>query len=184
MALRNIVKIGEPGESALNSSTREVKRFDDRLKTLAEDMIETMHAEGGIGLAGPQVGILKRIFVMNVIPEEGDIIVINPEIVEKDGESVAYEGCLSLPQMYGQVKRSTNLKLKYQDLNGEFHEMEAEGLKARCIQHEYDHLDGIMFTEKLIGPLVHESQLSQEEDNNNDDNNQTEKKDDLIAEEE
>ena len=159
MALRNIVKSGDAGDFALHSQAREIKRFDDRLKTLAEDMIETMHKGNGIGLAAPQVGILKRIFVMNVIPEEGNFVIINPEFLDKSGENIDYEGCLSLPGMYGKVKRSDYVKIRYQDLNGDTHEMEATDLKARCIQHENDHLDGIMFTEKTIGKLVQESQL-------------------------
>lgn len=166
MALRNIVKIGEAGEAVLHQKSREVKRFDDRLKTLAEDMIETMHASNGIGLAANQVGILKSIFVMNVIPEEGDIVIINPEITELEEdqeEDIDYEGCLSLPEMFGKVKRSSKILLKYQDLSGQDHEMVAEGLKARCIQHEADHLDGIMFTDKVIGDLIHESQLNENE---------------------
>lgn len=162
MALRNIVKIGEPGEFALHSETRTVKRFDDRLKELAKDMLETMRDGNGIGLAAPQVGILKKLFVMNVVPEEGDFIIINPEILESSGEDIAYEGCLSLPHLYGKVKRKTTIKIRFQDLSGEFHELLADGLKARCIQHEMDHLDGVMFTEKMIGELVHESEFAKE----------------------
>ncbi|NLM19840.1 MAG: peptide deformylase [Clostridiaceae bacterium] len=164
MALRNIVKINSESESVLYKKTRIVEKFDAKLKQLAEDMIETMHAANGVGLAAPQVGLLKRMFVMNVDVEEGDLVVINPEISEMEGESIAYEGCLSYPQMFGKVKRPFKLKLKYHDLNGEVREIEAEGLKARCICHETDHLYGIMFTEKLIGNLVHESQLAEDEE--------------------
>ncbi len=162
MALRNIVTIGGFGEEALHKKAREIKRFDERLKTLAEDMIETMHANDGIGLAGNQVGMLKRMFVMNVEPdyERGkDLVVINPQLSDLEGEDIDFEGCLSLPQKYGRVKRASKLRLTYQDLTGEKHELEAEGLMARCIQHEYDHLDGIMFTEKMIGPLVSQQEL-------------------------
>ena len=164
MALRNIVKINSESESVLYKKTRIVEKFDAKLKQLAEDMIETMHAANGVGLAAPQVGLLKRMFVMNVDVEEGDLVVINPEISEMEGESIAYEGCLSYPQIFGKVKRPFKLKLKYHDLNGEVREIEAEGLKARCICHETDHLYGIMFTEKLIGNLVHESQLAEDEE--------------------
>ncbi len=167
MALRNIVKIGEEGEFALHSGTRTVKRFDTRLKELSEDMIETMTRANGIGLAAPQVGILKKLFVMNVLEEEGNLIIINPELIESEGAEISYEGCLSLPHLYGKVKRYSKIKIKYDDLNGESHEMEAEGLKARCIQHEMDHLNGIMFTEKVIGDLVHESEFAQEEQEEN-----------------
>ncbi|MGB4610102.1 MAG: peptide deformylase [Saccharofermentanales bacterium] len=165
MALRNIVKVNTEAESVLYKKTRMVEKFDHKLKILAEDMIETMHYSNGVGLAAPQVGLLKRMFVMNVDPEEGDFVIINPEISDMQGESVEYEGCLSYPHMFGKVKRPFKLKLKYTDLNGEIQEMDAEGLKARCICHEVDHLDGIMFTEKVIGKLVHESQLADETDN-------------------
>ncbi|HHT23931.1 MAG TPA: peptide deformylase [Clostridiaceae bacterium] len=165
MALRNIVKVNTEAESVLYKKTRMVEKFDEKLKQLAEDMIETMHEANGVGLAAPQVGLLKRMFVMNVDPEEGDLVIINPEISEMEGERIAYEGCLSYPQMFGRIKRPFKLKLKYNDLNGAVKEMEAEGLKARCICHEADHLDGIMFTEKVIGDLVHESQLADNADN-------------------
>ncbi|NLJ70099.1 MAG: peptide deformylase [Clostridiaceae bacterium] len=163
MALRNIVKVNTEAESVLYKKTRIVERFDEKLKQLAEDMIETMHEANGVGLAAPQVGILRRMFVMNVDSEEGDYVIINPEICEMEGESIAYEGCLSYPQMFGRVKRPLKLKLKYHDLDGKINEMEAEGLKARCICHETDHLHGIMFTEKVIGNLVHESQLAEDD---------------------
>lgn len=162
MALRNVVKIGEAGEAVLYKKTRKIERFDERLETLANDMIETMHDGDGIGLAASQVGILKSIFVMSAISEEGDLVIINPEITAKEGEEISYEGCLSLPQMFGKVKRAQKITIKYQDLTGKEHEMVAEDLKARCIQHEVDHLDGIMFTDKMIGELVHESQLQNE----------------------
>lgn len=166
MALRNIVKVKTEAEPVLYKKTRIVEKFDEKLKILAEDMIETMHEANGVGLAAPQVGILKRMFVMNVDAEEGDFVIINPEINEIEGESIEYEGCLSYPHMFGKVKRPLKLKLKYYDLNGEIQEMKAEGLKARCICHEADHLDGIMFTEKVIGKLVHESQLTDDTNNN------------------
>ncbi len=168
MALRNIVKIGDDNERSLHIKARKVEKFDERLATLAADMLETMREFDGIGLAAPQIGILKRMFVMNVIPEEGDFVIINPEFLSIEDENivevVGLEGCLSLPHMYGQVKRKQKVKIRYQDLQGDFHEMTAEDLKARCIQHEYDHLEGIMFSEELIGELVHESELQEEAD--------------------
>lgn len=163
MALRNIVTVDTDRTSVLRKKTRIVEKFDERLKELATDMIETMHEANGVGLAAPQVGILRRMFVMNVDPEEGDLVIVNPEIIDPEGADVAYEGCLSVPQMYGQVKRPTRLKLKYQDLQGEVQEIEAEGLKARCICHETDHINGIMFTDKIIGELIHESKLIEDE---------------------
>lgn len=164
MALRNIVKIGDDNEFALHKKARVVEKFDEKLQILVDDMVETMHAYDGIGLAAPQIGIMKRVFVMNVIPEEGNIAIINPEFISKEGDQVALEGCLSLPHMYGKVKRFTDVVIRYQDVQGDFQEMSANDLKARCIQHEYDHLEGIMFTEKLIGELIHESDLQEKED--------------------
>lgn len=176
MALRNVVTVDTDTNSVLRKKTRVVDNFDERLEILANDMIETMHDSNGLGLAAPQIGILKRMFVMNVDPDEGDLVIINPEIIEYDGEDVSYEGCLSVPQMYGKVKRPDRLKLKYQDLQGKEHEMEAEGIKARCICHETDHLNGVMFTDKTIGELVHESQLIKDEDQEDDDSTENTEK--------
>ena len=142
MALRTVLKEGDP---SLRKKAREIKRFDERLAELAADMIETMHHENGVGLAGPQVGILKRIFVMNVDEEEGDQVFINPRIVKSEGCQNEAEGCLSLPGLYGYVERPETLTLEYQNLDGEHCSMEAEGLKAICIAHESDHLDGVLF---------------------------------------
>lgn len=144
MALR---KVFHEGEEVLRKKARPVEKFDDRLRELAEDMLETMEAENGVGLAGPQVGVLRRIFVMDV-DEQGKTVVVNPEIFEATGEQCEIEGCLSLPGLYSHVKRPEKLKLKYQDLDGNFQEIEAEGLKAICICHETDHLDGILFRDK------------------------------------
>lgn len=151
MALRNVIK---EGDEVLRKNAREIKRFDERLAELASDMLETMKESNGIGLAAPQVGILKRIFVMNLEDEyakEGDMIIINPEIVEREGEQENVEGCLSLPGLYGRVKRPAKLRLKYNNLQGEECELEAEGLLATCICHENDHLGGTLFRDKIIG---------------------------------
>lgn len=151
MALRNVIK---EGDEVLRKNAREISRFDERLAELAKDMLETMKESNGIGLAGPQVGILKRIFVMNLADEyaeEGDMIIINPEILDPEGEQENIEGCLSLPGLYGRVKRPAKLRLKYQNLQGEDCEMEAEGLLATCICHENDHLGGTLFRDKIIG---------------------------------
>ena len=151
MAIRNIVKEGDP---ILNKVCRPVTTFDDRLATLLDDMHETMIAADGVGLAGPQVGMMRRLFIClddRDLPEEVPanyeykfIEFINPEILELSDEQVElYEGCLSFPGHNGAIKRSKHVKVKAQDRHGEWFELEAEGLLARCIQHESDHLDGI-----------------------------------------
>ena len=151
MAIRNIVKEGDP---ILNKVCRPVTNFDDRLATLLDDMHETMIAADGVGLAGPQVGMLRRLFVVwdttdapEEIPEDYEykfIDFVNPEILAvSEDEETAYEGCLSFPGHNGAVTRPAAVKVRAQDRNGNWFELEAEGLLARCIQHENDHLDGI-----------------------------------------
>ena len=155
MAIRNIVKEGDP---ILNKVCRPVTNFDDRLATLLDDMRETMIAADGVGLAGPQVGMLRRVFVVwdttdapEEIPENYEykfIEFINPEILELSDEQVElYEGCLSFPGHNGAIKRSKHVKVKAQDRHGEWFELEADDMLARCIQHENDHLDGITIME-------------------------------------
>ena len=150
MAIRNIVKEGDP---ILNKVCRPVTNFDDRLATLLDDMRETMIAADGVGLAGPQVGMLRRLFVVwdttdapDEIPEDYEykfIDFVNPEILAvSEDEETAYEGCLSFPGHNGAVTRPAAVKVRAQDRNGNWFELEAEGLLARCIQHENDHLDG------------------------------------------
>ena len=140
MAIRNIVKEGDP---ILNKVCRPVTNFDDRLATLLDDMRETMIAADGVGLAGPQVGMLRRLFV---VWDTTDFV--NPEILAvSEDEETAYEGCLSFPGHNGAVTRPAAVKVRAQDRHGEWFELEAEGLLARCIQHENDHLDGITIME-------------------------------------
>ena len=124
---------------------RKVDNFDKRLAVLLDDMAETMYDAEGVGLAAPQVGILKRAVVIDC----GDCLVelINPEILETSGEQGGYEGCLSFPGHNGAVTRPAAVKVRAQDRHGEWFELEAEGLLARCIQHENDHLDGITIME-------------------------------------
>lgn len=146
MGLRIIRKV--PDE-ILEKPCREVKNINDRIKLLLDDMVETMHEDDGIGLAGPQVGVLRRIFVADV--GDGNVYrIINPEIIEKEGEDIDIEGCLSIPNFRGTVKRAEKIKMKYLDENGEQQIIEADGLLARCFQHEYDHLDGVLITSKFI----------------------------------
>jgi peptide deformylase len=145
MAIRNIRK---DGDEVLRKISRKVDKIDDRIKTLVKDMAETMYEAEGVGLAAPQVGILKRIVVIDV--GEGLIELINPEIIEATGEQIAAEGCLSIPGKYAEVKRPAKVKVRALNTKGETVEYKAEELLARAFCHEIDHLDGILFKDKAI----------------------------------
>ena len=145
MAIRNIRKYGD---EILRKKARDVTVFDDNLKTLLEDMAETMKDANGVGLAAPQVGILKKVVVIDV--GNGLIELINPEIVFEEGEVVEVEGCLSIPGVNGEVARPQKVKVKAQDRNGKKIEIEGEDLLARALCHEIDHLNGILFVDKVI----------------------------------
>lgn len=145
MALRNI---REYGDEVLRKKSRTVKTFNKRLHTLISDMLETMTDANGVGLAAPQVGILKRVIVIDV--GEGPVVLINPEIVESEGETVKPEGCLSIPGVLGEVPRPRRVKVKAQDKWGAPFEIEGEELLARALCHEIDHLEGILFVDKAI----------------------------------
>ncbi len=148
MALRKVVEIGDP---ILNKKCRPIEKFDDKLATLIDDMFETMYAANGVGLAGPQVGMLKRVVVIDV--GDGPMELVNPEIVMTQGEQRVSEGCLSVPGKYGVCSRPAKVQVKAQDRNGKWQVFTGEDLKARCFCHEIDHLDGILFTSKVIGKL-------------------------------
>ena len=136
-----------------------------RIRELVEDMLETMYDANGVGLAAPQVGILKRIVVIDVSPEADDpIVMINPEILETSGEQTGYEGCLSIPGKSGVVTRPNYVKAKAFDLDMKEFVIEGEELLARAICHELDHLDGHMYVEKVEGELVDNEELMQEQD--------------------
>ena len=144
MALRTILI---EGEDTLTRKSREVVKFDERLHELLDDMTETMNDANGVGLAAPQVGILRRIVVVHAGEEVLELI--NPEILETSGEQDGLEGCLSIPGRYGLVKRPMKVKIRAQDRNGEWYEVEGEEIIARCFCHELDHLDGIVYTEVM-----------------------------------
>ncbi|MBE5831705.1 MAG: peptide deformylase [Butyrivibrio sp.] len=166
MALRTI---REYGDDVLERKCKEVKEVTPRIRELVEDMLETMYEANGVGLAAPQVGILKRIVVIDVSPEaDSPIIMINPEIIEADGEQTGYEGCLSIPGKSGIVTRPNHVRAKAYDLDMKEFEIEGEELLARAICHELDHLDGHMYVEKVEGELVNNEDLMQEseEDDN------------------
>lgn len=146
MAIRQILKIGD---ETLKKKSKPVEVFDDRLKMLVDDMFETMHKAPGAGLAAVQVGVLKRVFVVNT--GKGDMIFINPEIIETSGKNkIKYEACLSIPGKYGEVDRPNKVKIRYQDLKGEWHEKTYDGYTCLAICHEYDHLDGVLYADKAI----------------------------------
>ena len=154
MALRKILTDKEP---ALHKVCKPVTDFDAKLHKLLDDMTETLIESGGVGLAAPQVGILRRVFLVDVGAEENEIVeFINPEIIETDGEQVGPEGCLSVPGKYGLVRRPYYAKVRAQDRNGEWFEAEGEELIGRCFCHENDHLDGIIYTEVMERLLTEE----------------------------
>ena len=154
MALRKILTDKEP---ALHKVCKPVTDFDAKLHKLLDDMTETLIESGGVGLAAPQVGILRRVFLVDVGLNGEDILeCINPEILETEGEQEGAEGCLSVPGRYGLVKRPYWVKIRAQDRNGDWFEAEGEEIIGRCFCHEYDHLDGIVYTEVMERFLTEE----------------------------
>jgi len=145
MALRN-VRLN--GDEILRKKSREVEKIDDRILTILDDMVDTMYDRDGVGLAAPQIGILKKLVVIDV-DDENLYKMINPRIIKSSGEAVDEEGCLSVPETRGNVVRPSNVTVEYTDVNGELKVLEGEDLLARCICHELDHLDGILFIDKI-----------------------------------
>ena len=148
MALRTI---RTEGDEILRKNCRKVQELTPRVKELICDMLDTMYEADGVGLAAPQVGVLKRIVVIDV--GEGPLVMVNPEIKETFGEQTADEGCLSVPGMAGQVTRPQRVIATYCDENGDEYEIEAQDLLARAICHEVDHLDGKLYIDIVEGPL-------------------------------
>ena len=149
MALRTIRKQGDP---ILTKKCRPIKEMTPKIRELIFDMMETMYDAYGVGLAAPQVGILKRLVVIDV--GDGPIVLINPEIIETDGEQTGDEGCLSVPGMAGQVTRPNYVKVRALDQNMEEVELEGTELLARAFCHEIEHLDGHLYVEKVEGELM------------------------------
>ena len=144
MAIRNIVKEGDP---VLLKNCRPVEKFDGKLAQLIDDMVDTLKKSGGVGLAAPQVGILRRVFIM-ILEEDGPVIeAVNPEIVKTSGKVRDVEGCLSVPNRWGYVTRPKSVVLRAYNRNGEQYELKLRDLGARCACHENDHLNGHLFTE-------------------------------------
>lgn len=147
MALLNILEFPDP---RLRTRAEAVTKFDEELKTLVSDMFETMYDAPGIGLAATQVDVHQRLLVMDISEEKNDpMVLINPEILNAEGEEEMDEGCLSVPGYYETVRRAEKIRVSAQDQQGEFFELEADGLKAVCIQHEMDHLEGKLFVDYI-----------------------------------
>lgn len=146
MSLLQVRKIGDP---VLRSKAKEIDEVNKKTNDLIDNMFDTMYEEDGVGLAAPQIGILKRIAVVDTRETE-KIVLINPEIIEKEGKAIMEEGCLSVPGETGDVIRAEKIKVKSLNRNGKEIEFEAEGFEARAIQHEIDHLDGILFVDKVV----------------------------------
>ena len=162
MAIRNILT---QKEEALHKVCRPVTEFNERLWQLLDDMAETLIESNGVGLAAPQVGVLRRVVLVletNVAEDEDEYIIelINPELIETEGEEEAPEGCLSVPGEYGIVPRPTYAKVRAQDRDGQWFEVEGEGLTARCFCHELDHLEGVLFTSKCTR-MLSDDEISQ-----------------------
>ena len=161
MGLRKILTTEE---AALHKVCRPVEKFDWRLHKLLNDMKETLAEANGVGLAAPQVGILRRVVIVDTGEEILELV--NPELLETDGEQEGAEGCLSVPGKYGLVKRPYYAKVRAQDRNGEWFEAEGEELIARCFCHELDHLDGIVYTEIMERFLTDEELNAEAEEEN------------------
>lgn len=145
MAIRNLRYLNDP---ILRKKSREVLEINDRIKILLEDMADTMYENEGVGLAAPQVGVLRKAVTIDV--GQGLLKLINPEIIYAEGESIDFEGCLSIPRKSGKVKRPAMVKVKYMDEEGNQKIVEGTGLLARALCHEIDHLDGILFIDMII----------------------------------
>lgn len=158
MGIRMIVKDPDP---VLREHAKQVTKFTSNLHKLLDDMAATMYDAPGVGLAAPQVGILKRVIVIDVGDEHGLIEMVNPEVVESSGEQIGPEGCLSIPGLRGDVKRPLHVTAKGQDRNGNEIVIEGSELLARCILHEIDHLNGVLFTDLALKVYLDEEEDSE-----------------------
>ena len=146
MAIREIVKRDE--ESILRKKCRKVEKFDDKLAMIIDDMIDTVKDADGLGLAAPQIGILRQIIVIDA--DEEMLEIINPEIINEEGEQINVEGCLSCPDVWGYVKRPETVTIRAYDRKGNQYEMTGKDLLARAFCHEIDHLNGVLFVDKIV----------------------------------
>ena len=147
MAIRN-VRVEE--DDVLRKKSKVVDVIDDKIKELVEDMIETMHEKDGVGLAAPQVGVLKRVVVIDLYDDKGPYVLINPEIIKEKGEQEVDEGCLSFPNKFAKVIRPAEVTVKALDIDGNEYKIKGKGLLAQAISHELDHLEGVLFVDKII----------------------------------
>lgn len=147
MAIRN-VRLDT--DEILRKKSKKVEEVDDKIRELVDDMIETMHQKDGVGLAAPQIGILKRVVVIDLYDDKGPYVLINPEIIKEKGEQEVDEGCLSFPDKFGKVKRPAEVVVKALDRDGKEYKLKGKGLLAQAISHELDHLEGILFIDKII----------------------------------
>lgn len=147
MAIRNI---REDGDEILRKKSREVEKVDDKIREILDDMVETMHKYNGVGLAAPQIGILKRLVVIDLYDDKGPIKLVNPEIIKEKGSQEVEEGCLSFPNKFAKVIRPEEVTVKALDENGKQIKISAKGLLAQAISHEIDHLNGVLFIDKII----------------------------------
>lgn len=154
MGIRRIVTIGD---DTLRKHCKPQEKFDKRLAVLLKDMADTMYKAEGVGLAAPQVGILRRAAVVDVTEDHSGLLeLVNPEIIEREGEQTGREGCLSVPGRQAVVTRPMKVKVRYQDRNGDLYELETEGFEARAICHELDHLDGRLYIDVMDRELTEE----------------------------
>ena len=142
--------IRENGDEILRKKAKEVEKVDDKIREILDDMVETMHQFNGVGLAGPQIGLLKRLIVIDLYDDEGPIKLVNPKMIKQEGEQEVEEGCLSFPNQFAKIIRPAKVTIEALNENGERIKIEAEGLLAQAISHELDHLDGILFVDKII----------------------------------
>lgn len=147
MAIR---EIREDGDEILRKKSRTVEEVDNRIRQILDDMVETMHKYNGVGLAGPQIGLLKRLIVIDLYDDKGPIKLVNPEIIKEKGIQEVEEGCLSFPNKYGKIIRPAEVVVKALDENGKQIKISAKGLLAQALSHEIDHLNGILFVDKVL----------------------------------
>lgn len=148
----SLLKIHHYPAPVLKQRAERVDLFDEELRRLASDMVETMYAAPGVGLAAPQVGVSRRLIVLDCSSKDAPqqpLVAVNPEIIAREGECCEEEGCLSVPEYYANVVRSEKVQVRFQELDGTVRQLEADGLWAICFQHEIDHLDGILFVDRL-----------------------------------
>ncbi len=161
MAIR---MVRENGDEVLRKKAREVEAVDDKIRELLDDMVETLHAYNGVGLAAPQVGILKRVVVIDLYDDKGPMKLVNPKIVKQKGEQEVEEGCLSFPNQFAKIIRPAEVIIEALNENGKKIKIKGEGLLAQALSHELDHLDGVLFVDKIIpGTLEYVTEEKKEE---------------------